>query len=215
MKAISEALSAYLHKEYGGAACTLDFSTDFECLVAIVLSAQTTDASVNRVTPALFSAYPTPNDLAEAPLEDVEDKIKSLGLYRAKARNIVALSKDLVSRFGGSVPHDRAALESLPGVGKKTAGVFLIERCGVPALPVDTHVKRVATRLSLAKPSDAPEDVERKLEKEFPKEDWAFLHHALIAFGRSTCLAKKPRCGSCGLSSVCPYFKRNSSTKGM
>lgn len=200
-----ERLLRFLHSSYPDARCALDFHNDFECLVAISLSAQSKDESVNAVTPALFRAYPDPESMAKAPLEDIEEKIHRLGLYRNKAKNIQALSKALVERFGGEVPGDKTSLLSLPGVGIKTAGVFLLERRNEPHLPVDTHIERISKRLGFAKNSLNGPQIEPLLEKRFPKEEWIFLHHALIAFGRSVCLAKKPLCERCPLAAICPW----------
>ena len=194
--------------------CELNFATPFQCLIAVSLSAQTTDASVNRLTPAFFSEFGTPEKLANAPLERVEELIHSLGLYRNKARNIVSLSKALVERFGGEVPKKKEDLTTLPGVGIKTANVVLAECFGVPAIAVDTHVSRVSKRLGLAKQSDDPEQIEKRLERFFPKERWIKTHHQLIFLGRRICHAKKPECASCPLFPQCKEGKKISSTKG-
>lgn len=209
-----EDILLFLHKEYEGAKCALVFANDYQCLIAISLSAQTTDKSVNRVTPALFLKYPDFSSLEKAKIEDIEPLIKSLGLYHNKAKNLLALAKVTTSKYQGKLPHDRALLEALPGVGSKTAAVFLLERSKQSFIPVDTHVKRIACRLGYAKESDAPLIVEKKLEKSFPQNEWKFLHHAIINFGRSRCGASSPNCVDCSLSKYCSYFKRNSSTKG-
>jgi endonuclease III len=210
----SEAVLAYFQTHYADAKCALNFSTPFECLVAIALSAQTTDKSVNQVTPTLFSHFPTPKMMALAPIEAIESDIQSLGLYHNKARNLSLLSKELQGKYGGEVPLDFALLTTLPGVGSKTAGVFLLEMASRPAIPVDTHVHRIADRLGYAKEADDPLLVEKKLEKQFPKERWMFLHHAFIAFGRNECHAQNPECANCGLQGFCSYFKKCSSIKG-
>jgi endonuclease III len=210
----SEAVLAYLKKNYAGASCALHFSNAFECLVAISLSAQTTDKSVNQVTPVLFRHFPTPEAMAKASVGAIEQDIQSLGLYHNKARNLSLLSRDLQGKFAGKVPLDFDTLTTLPGVGTKTAGVFLLEMASRPAIPVDTHVHRLADRLLYSKESDEPLKVEAKLEKSFPKEEWMFLHHALIAFGRQECHAKNPECATCGLQRYCSYFKKCSSIKG-
>jgi endonuclease-3 len=210
----SEAVLAHLHAVYPDAKCTLDFRSAFECLVAISLSAQTTDESVNKATPALFRDFPTPAKMAEAPIPSIEKDIQSLGLYHNKAKHLKELSADLQGKFNGIVPLEFETLTSLSGVGTKTAGVFLLEMASRPAIPVDTHVHRVSDRLGYSKENDEPLEVEKKLEKSFPKEEWIFLHHALIAFGRAECHAKNPVCEACPLKPYCSYFKKCSSIKG-
>lgn len=210
----SEAVLAYLKENYADATCVLHFTNPFECLVAISLSAQTTDKSVNQVTPKLFGDFPTPAAMAEAPIEAIESDIQSLGLYHNKAHHLSLLSQDLQGKFGGQVPLDFDLLTSLSGVGTKTAGVFLLEMASRPAIPVDTHVHRISERLGYAKKEDDPLKVEAKLEKSFPKEEWMFLHHALIAFGRQECHAQNPECERCGLKGFCSYFKKCASIKG-
>lgn len=185
------------------AECELVHETPFQLLVAVVLSAQTTDASVNRVTPALFAAYPDAEHLAAADLEDVEDKLKRLGLYRTKARNIIALSQALQETFSGQVPQTYKELQSLPGVGRKTANVVRSVAFGIPSLAVDTHVDRVSKRLGLAKPADTVEKVEEKLKRKLPRERWNQAHHDLIFFGRYLCTARSPKCAECPFGSIC------------
>lgn len=198
-------LLSFLHEAYPNASCSLHFQNDFECLVAIILSAQSKDESVNKVTPLLFSRYPDAERMAEAPLSDLEMILRTLGLYRNKTKNLLALSKTLIAQYGGKVPSTKEELLSLPGVGIKTAGVFLLERREEPHLPVDTHIERIAKRLSFAKKSQNGPQIEALLEKRFPKEEWIFLHHALIAFGRTRCLAKNPLCEDCPLRPICAY----------
>lgn len=210
----SEAVLTYLKRYYADAKCALAFRNPFECLVCISLSAQTTDKSVNAVTPALFKDYPTPKAMSQATINDLESHIKTLGLYHNKAKNLLALSTTLTEKYQGEVPLDFDALKELPGVGVKTAGVFLLEIACRPAIPVDTHVHRVASRLGYANEDEDPFVVEHKLEKAFPKEDWAFLHHAIIAFGRQECHAQNPDCSRCELTGYCHFFKRCSATKG-
>lgn len=214
MTAKNEAVLASLKKNYPDAKCALVFANAFECLVAISLSAQTTDKSVNAVTPKLFDDFPTPLAMSRAPLSSIEADIKSLGLYHNKASHLHQLSGDLQAKYDGIVPMDFAKLTELSGVGAKTAGVFLLEMASRPAIPVDTHVHRIADRLSFSKEKDDPLDVEKKLEKTFPKEEWIFLHHAFIAFGRDRCHAQKPDCTQCDLQKYCCYFKKCSSIKG-
>jgi endonuclease-3 len=210
----SEAVLSYLKTYYSDAKCALHFDNPFECLVAIALSAQTTDKSVNAVTPTLFRDFPTPMAMGAAELSLIERDIQSLGLYHNKARNLKALGAELQSHYGGVVPFDFEALTHLPGVGTKTAGVFLLEMASRPAIPVDTHVHRVADRLGYSLESDSPLKVEAKLEKSFPQAEWCFLHHALIAFGRQECHAQNPDCVRCALKEYCRYFKKNCATKG-
>ncbi len=186
----------------------LNHNNHFELLIAVVLSAQTTDISVNKVTPALFKAYPTPSDLGNANVADVENLIKTIGLYRHKAKHIIELSKELTTKYHGIVPNDREKLEALPGVGRKTTNVVLSNAFGVPALAVDTHVKRVSIRLGLAKKDDSVLVIEHKLTRKFPKNRWNKLHHQLIFFGRYHCLAKAPKCLNCPLYELCKYDQK-------
>ena len=190
---------------FPSAHCELSFSSPFECLVAVSLSAQTTDASVNKVTPALFSKFPTSKEMAKADIKEIEEIIHSLGLYHNKAKNLLALSIDLESRFNGVVPNNKKDLTSLSGVGVKTANVVRADCFGVPAIAVDTHVLRVSYRLGLTKQGDSPEVTERKLESLIPKERHIKSHHQLIFLGRHICHAQKPDCQNCPLSIKC-YF---------
>ena len=199
--------SNYLEELFPDAKAELDFTNNFELIVAVVMSAQTTDIAVNKVTKHLFKKYPTPHDLMHAHIDDVMQIIQSIGLYKTKAKNIIALSKILVDQYNGEVPNDRAALESLPGVGRKTANVVLSNAFGVPALAVDTHILRITKRLGLADETDDAYGVEMKLNDQFPKALWHKLHHQLIFFGRYHCLARKPKCDTCKMQSICPYFK--------
>ncbi|MCR5078382.1 MAG: endonuclease III [Bacilli bacterium] len=194
--------------------CELNFASPFQCIVAVSLSAQTTDASVNRVTPALFSRFPTSKEMANADIKEVEELIHSLGLYRNKARNLIALSKDIEERFGGELPKTKEELTSLSGVGIKTANVVLAECYKVPAIAVDTHVLRVSARLGLTKEGDSPETTERKLESLIPKERHIKSHHQLIFLGRRICHARGPECENCLLSSRCYFAGKKKSTKG-
>ncbi|WP_297853740.1 endonuclease III [Meiothermus sp.] len=187
---------------YPQAATELQHTNPFELLVATVLSAQATDASVNKATPALFRRYPDAFTLAQATPEEVEPYIKTIGLYRSKARNLVLLARKLVERHGGQVPVDKAQLRELPGVGWKTATVVLGAAFGVPGIAVDTHLTRLARRLGLSQQKD-PEKIGADLERLFPKEKWVFVHHALILFGRYRCTARKPRCEGCPLFDEC------------
>ncbi len=177
----------------------------FELLIAVVLSAQTTDVSVNKVTPSLFKKYPTPLCLSQAKLTDIENILRSIGLYRNKAKNIKTLSTMLHEKYNDQVPDKRKDLESLPGVGRKTANVVLSNAFGIPALAVDTHVARVSIRLGLAKENDSVLEIEKKLMRKIPKEKWQKVHHQLIFFGRYHCLARNPKCNECPLFEMCKY----------
>ena len=192
------------------AACALDFGTLFQLLSAVMLSAQTTDVSVNKVTPVLFAKYPTAEAMAEADPLDVQEIIKTIGLYKNKSKNIVALSKMLVSEYGGEVPGSFDDLVRLPGVGRKTANVVLAEGFGQARIAVDTHVFRVSNRIGLTCAKD-PEGVEKKLMDRLPEEQWARAHHLLIFHGRKLCHARKPDCGSCLLAGMCLYEKNGGS----
>lgn len=205
------AILSYLHDNYDDAKTALDFSNDYECLVSIILSAQTTDKSVNKVTPTLFKHFPDFESLGKASIEEIENDIKTLGLYHNKAKSINALGKVMASEYNGVVPNDKKTLTSLPGVGIKTAGVFLLERRGEQVIPVDTHVRRIAIRLGFAGENDEFSAIERKLEKAFPYEEHSFVHHSFINFGRTKCSAQRPACEGCPLAAYCKY---NLSTKG-
>lgn len=193
-----------LKKLYPEAGTALEYRDPWQLLVATVLSAQTTDLNVNRVTPGLFARWPSPEDLAEADPEEVEAMVYSTGYYRQKARAIVALSADVVERFGGVVPADLNALTSLHGVGRKTASVVLTEAFGRPAIAVDTHVGRLARRLGLSSSADAGK-VEADLRALFPEREWSGISMRFILFGREVCTARRPRCGSCSLADRCPF----------
>ncbi|MDX2003803.1 MAG: endonuclease III [Meiothermus sp.] len=191
-----------MQRLYPEAVTELNFTNPFELLVATVLSAQATDASVNKATPALFARYPTALAMAQATPEEVEPFVKTIGLYRGKARNIVALSRLLVEKYDGQVPVDIARLRELPGVGWKTATVVLGAAFGVPGIAVDTHLMRLASRLAFSEERD-PEKIGADYQKLFPRERWVFVHHALILFGRYRCVARKPLCEGCELWQVC------------
>ncbi|GIW33504.1 MAG: endonuclease III [Meiothermus sp.] len=187
---------------YPQAATELAHTNPFELLVATVLSAQATDASVNKATPALFKRFPDAFALAQAHPEEVEPYIKTIGLYRSKAKNLVMLARKLVEEHGAEVPMDKAQLRELPGVGWKTATVVLGAAFGVPGIAVDTHLTRLARRLGLSEQKD-PEKIGADLERLFPEEKWVFVHHALILFGRYRCTARKPQCEGCPLWAEC------------
>lgn len=185
----------------------LYFTSTFTLLVAVALSAQATDASVNKVTPALFAKASTPAAMVALGEEALREAIKTIGLFRNKAKNVIALSQALVSRFGGEVPASRAALESLPGVGRKTANVVLNIGFGFPAQPVDTHVFRLANRSGIAPGRDVLA-VERALEDHLPAPFQQNAHHWLILHGRYICLARRPRCGACPIADLCRFEEK-------
>ena len=205
MKTNVKPLLDYLDEILPTAKCELLYSKDYELVIAVMLSAQTTDKSVNAVTPILFKKYPTLAALYDAPLEDIEEIIKPIGLYKNKAKNLKGIVKDLVDRFNSVVPSDKEQLMTLPGVGNKTAGVIRAEIFQIPDLPVDTHILRISKRLNLAKKDDEPIDVERKLKKIIPEERWIKSHHQLIHFGRYYCMARSPKCENCKISDMCIY----------
>lgn len=193
-----------LRAEYPDAHCELDHRNAFELLCATILSAQCTDARVNMVTPALFAAYPTADALSIAPLEHVEQIVRTTGFFRAKAKNLIGMANALVDRHNGDVPRTIAELVPLPGVGRKTANVILGNAFDInEGLVVDTHVQRLARRLGLTRLPD-PIGIERELMPLFPREAWALLSHLLIWHGRRHCFARKPVCGACVLMDVCP-----------
>ncbi len=199
----AQALQVRLAASYPDARCALDHVDPFQLVVATLLSAQCTDARVNLTTPALFARFPDARALASADLAELEGLIRSTGFYHNKARNLKALGAALLARHGGEVPDTLEALAALPGVGQKTANVVLSNAFGVPALPVDTHIFRVARRLGLST-AGTPEKVEADLCRQFPRAAWIDLHHQLILHGRRVCDARKPDCAGCGLLDLCP-----------
>ena len=188
--------------------CELNYSNPFELLIAVVLSAQTTDAMVNRVTEKLFRKYTKPEDYINVPLEELQNDIRSIGLYRNKAKNIQKLCKMLIEKYDGKVPQTREELMELPGVGRKTANVVLSVAFGVPAIAVDTHVERVSKRLGFCRWKDSVLVVEKTLMKKVPKEEWSITHHRMIFFGRYHCKAQNPNCPECPLLSLCREGKK-------
>ncbi|GBG97078.1 endonuclease III [Lactococcus termiticola] len=187
----------------------LDWETPFQLLIAVILSAQTTDKGVNKATPALFAKFPDAEKLAQAELSEVEACIKTIGLYRTKAKNIIRTAQMLVSDFNSELPRDKKTLQLLPGVGRKTANVVLGEAYGVPGIAVDTHVERISKRLDLVPQKATVLEVEEKLMKWIPEEDWTQSHHQLIFFGRYHCTAKKPQCEVCPVIEYCKYGKQH------
>ncbi|MCX5146352.1 endonuclease III [Streptomyces sp. NPDC048550] len=191
-------LYPYAHPE-------LDFRNPFELLVATVLSAQTTDLRVNQTTPALFAAYPTPEDMAAAVPEDLEELIRPTGFFRAKSRSLLGLSQALRDNFGGEVPGRIEDLVTLPGVGRKTANVVLGNAFGVPGITVDTHFGRLVRRWKWTEQED-PEKVEAEICAIFPKSEWTMLSHRVVFHGRRICHARKPACGACPIAPLCPAY---------
>ncbi len=186
----------------------LRYDSPFELLIAVMLSAQATDRSVNEATRELFKRANTPEAMLELGEEGLKRYIKRIGLYNNKAKNIIATCRILIEKYGGEVPADRKALESLPGVGRKTANVVLNTAFGHPTIAVDTHIFRVANRTGLAR-GKTPLEVERKLEKVVPEEFKQDAHHWLILHGRYVCTARNPRCGSCIIEDLCEYQEKN------
>jgi endonuclease III len=186
----------------------LEHSSPFELLVAVVLSAQATDKSVNIATRKLYAVANTPAAIAKLGVEGITPYIQTIGLFRNKAKNVVALSEILLREFGSEVPHDRAALEALPGVGRKTANVVLNEVFGEPTIAVDTHIFRLGNRMKLA-PGDTPDEVEQRLLKFVPKQFLQHAHHWLILHGRYTCTARNPQCAKCTVHEWCEWPQRH------
>lgn len=187
------------------AECELNFNSTFELLVAVILSAQCTDKRVNEVTKDLFAKYNTPQDFADIKQEELEKLIFSCGFYRSKAAHIISCARDIVERFGGKVPEDFDSLLTLAGVGRKTANVVSAVAFGKQAMPVDTHVLRLANRIGLAN-SDKPEQVEKRLIRIIPNERISQAHHLLIHHGRYVCTARKPDCTQCPITQYCKFF---------
>jgi endonuclease-3 len=204
---LKERIEKVLHaldKEYGTEyICYLNHETPWQLLIAVILSAQCTDARVNLVTVDLFQKYKSPQDFAEAELKELEKDIHSLGFYHMKAKNIISCCQDLMNKFGGNVPDTMEELLSLAGVGRKTANVILGNIYDQPSIVVDTHVKRISNKLGFAKSED-PEKIEYELMKVLPKNHWILWNIQIITLGRSICVARKPKCGECFLRELCP-----------
>jgi endonuclease III len=197
-----------LEETYPDAHCELVHESPFELLISTVLSAQTTDKKVNQVTEKLYKKYNTPEAFAKLRQEELEQEIREIGLYKNKAKNIIALSQMLINEHNGEVPGTMEELVRLPGVGRKTANVVLSNAFGVPAIAVDTHVFRVSNKIGLAKAKDVT-DTEEQLMKNIPKERWSKAHHLLIFHGRRTCAARKPNCGECTVKDYCKEYEKN------
>ncbi|MGL4569527.1 MAG: endonuclease III [Clostridium sp.] len=204
MKKRTKEIIEILKETYPDAKCELNYETPFQLLVATILSAQTTDKKVNEVTKELFKEYPDVDSFLELTNEDLEKRIKQIGLYRNKAKNLVLMCRQLKENFNGEVPKTMEELVSLAGAGRKTANVVLSNAFGVPSIAVDTHVFRVANRLDLAH-SDNVLEVEKELMKELPKKEWSLTHHLLIFHGRRCCSSQRPKCFECPLNHKCKW----------
>jgi endonuclease-3 len=202
-RARAGAIAKHLARAYPELQCPLTHANRFELLVAVILSAQCTDAAVNKVTPEIFRRYPTPHILSRASTTEIEALIRTLGLFRAKARSLKRCAQQLVDEFGGAVPGTMSELTRLAGVGRKTANVILGHAFDTPGIAVDTHCKRVSRRLGLTLQVD-PLKIEKDLAKILPPAEWTAFSHRLIVHGRVLCHARKPACANCPLSEVCP-----------
>ena len=203
MNAHTQEVLNILEKHYHGIGSALNYRNNFELLVAVILSAQTSDLQVNRITASLFAKYPTPSKMSSLSEEQLALEIKSCGLYRNKAKNILATVKILLNEYAGKVPHTREELMKLPGVGRKTANVVLANAFGISAFGVDTHIFRVANRVGLTE-SKNPLQTEEQLTRLIPEEKWNAAHHWLIWHGRKICKAQKPLCSVCPVNCLCP-----------
>ena len=196
-------IEKYLDEILPNPGCELTYNSDYGFLIAVMLSAQCTDKKVNLVTKPFFEKYHSLEEIDALSIKEIEDNIKSLGLYKNKAKNLKGIAHELLTRFNGKVPQDKNELMSLPGVGNKTANVVRVELFKIPEFPVDTHVERLAKRFKLANKSDDVLTVENKLKKDFKKENWIKLHHQFIHFGRYYCKAISPKCDGCKLAGIC------------
>ena len=203
----NEEIIKVLDYYYPDAKCELNYTKDYELLIATVLSAQCTDKRVNQVTGVLFQKYDL-KGLKDADIKDIESIIRPCGSYTKKAKYIKTIATKLIEDYNGTVPNNREYLESLPGVGRKTCNVVLSNIYDVPAIAVDTHVARVSIRLGLAKEDDDVSVIEQKLMKKFPKDKWSRLHHQLVLFGRYNCTARNPKCKDCLLKEKCKFYKK-------
>lgn len=202
----AEKVYELLKTDYPDAKCGLDYGTPFQLLVSTMLSAQATDKSVNAVTKELYKEYPDLDSFLTLTQEEIEEKIKRIGLYKNKSKNIYKMCRELMERHNGEVPKNMEDLMSLSGVGRKTASVVLVEAFNIPAFPVDTHVFRLCRRIGLAKGSTA-DKVSDEMMAKLPKYKYHLMHHLLITHGRETCIAQNPKCDSCSLTDICIYYK--------
>ncbi|WP_294153909.1 endonuclease III [uncultured Clostridium sp.] len=204
MKARTKKIVEILKETYPDAQCELNYETPLQLLVATILSAQTTDKKVNEVTEGLFNDYPDLDAFLTITNDELEERIKQIGLYRNKSKNLILMFRQLKEKFNGEVPQTMEGITSLAGAGRKTANVVLSNAFGIPSIAVDTHVFRVSNRLGLAD-SDNVLEVEKQLQKELPKKEWTLMHHLLIFHGRRCCIARKPKCEECPLNHLCKY----------
>jgi endonuclease-3 len=200
-----ERILKVLRETYPEAKCALDFTSPYELLVSTILSAQCTDVRVNQVTKELYKEYNTPEKMVTLTEEELEEKVRSCGFYKNKSKNILAATREILKKYDGKVPKNMEELIELSGVGRKTANVVLSNAFGVPAIAVDTHVFRVSNRLGIAK-GNTPEQVEKELMKNIPRDMWSDSHHYIIWHGRKICKARKPNCEECPLALYCEYF---------
>lgn len=213
MKVQGKEIVEILKKQYPDAKCSLDFNTPFEMLVAVMLSAQCTDERVNKTTPSIFAKYNTPKDFANIELEKLEELIHPCGFYKNKAKNIKACAQMILEKHAGEVPRTMEELIQLPGVGRKSANVVMLEAFGdAQGIAVDTHCKRIANKLGLSQEKE-PEKIEQDLLKIFAKEDYKDINHLLIWHGRNTCDARKPKCEECVLKEMCEEYKNGRKAK--
>ena len=206
MKKRTKEILDILKETYPDAKCELNYETPFQLLVATILSAQTTDKKVNQVTESLFKDYPDLDSFLKLTNEELEGRIREIGLYRNKDKNLILMCNQLKNNFNGEVPKTMEGITSLAGAGRKTANVVLSNAFNVPSIAVDTHVFRVSNRLGLADSNNVLE-VEKQLQKELPKKEWSLAHHLLIFHGRRCCIARKPKCEECPLAHLCKYKK--------
>ena len=205
----SELIENYLDELFKNPRCELNYNKDYELLIAVVLSAQTTDKRVNQVTDILFKKYNSLEALSKANIEDIKEIIKPIGTYNKKSIFVKDIANYLLDNCNGIIPNDRDILESIPGVGRKTVNVVLSNLYDYPAIAVDTHVSRVSKRLNLAKDNDDVLTIEKKLMKIFEKKNWSKLHHQLVLFGRYQCKSMKPECDNCKLQLICKKYKKD------
>lgn len=206
MRARTKRVLEALKKEYPDAKCELNYETPFQLLVATALSAQTTDVKINEITKTFFKDYPDVYSMSKISQEELEERLKTIGLYRNKAKNLLMMCKQIIENFDGEVPPTMEGITSLAGAGRKTANVVLSNAFGVPAIAVDTHVFRVSNRIGLAK-ADNVLDTEKQLQEELPKKEWTLAHHLIIFHGRRRCYARKPDCPNCPINKDCDYNK--------